>query len=50
MDYEKLNKEATRALFEQIKSVQGVKILEYDEGIEFEYKGHKFYFTSEVAE
>ena len=50
MDYEKLNKQATRALYELIKDIPGVSILEYDDGIEFEYDGHKFYFTSEVAE
>ena len=50
MDYEKLNKQATRALYELIKDIPSVSILEFDDGIEFKYKGHTYYFTSEVAE
>ena len=50
MDYESLNKDATRALYELLKKNPNVKILEYDDGIAFEHNGHTFYFTSEVAE
>ena len=49
-NYENLNKQATRALYEFLKNLPNVKKLEYDDGIEFKWNGHTFYFTSEVAE
>lgn len=45
-----LNQKATKALFEKIKNIEGVTILEQNEGISFTYEGHTYYFISEFAE
>jgi len=49
-NYDKLNKEATRALYNLLKNNPKVELVEFDDGIEFQYRGHVFRFTSEVVE
>lgn len=43
-----LDKKATKALFEKIKNVEGVELLDSDDGIRFKYKGHTFIFTAKL--
>lgn len=50
MDYEKLNKQATKRLYDIISDIANVELLEYNEGIRFKYNGHTYVFTSEVEE
>lgn len=45
-----LNKKATKALFNEIKKVKGIELLEYNEGIKFKHNGHTFVFTAEFEE
>lgn len=46
----KLDKKATKALFEKIKNVEGIELLEFDGGIRFKHKGHTFIFTAELED
>lgn len=46
----KLNKKATKTLFEKIKNIEGVELLEFNDGIRFKHKGHIFVFTAELEE
>ena len=49
-DMYRMDKEATKKLFEQIKGAAKVELLDYAQGIRFEHDGHTFVFTAELED
>jgi len=45
-----LNQKATKALFEKIKDLKDIELLEFNGGIRFKYKGHTYVFTAEFED
>ena len=50
LDMEILDRKATKALFDKIKGIKGLKVelRDYFDGFTFEYKGHTYIFTAEL--
>ena len=45
-----LNRKATRVFYEKIKNIEGVELLEFNEGIRFKFNGHTYIFTCEFED